>query len=338
MSGMKYIYFIIISVCVLFNGVFSQQFTHPGIELYEAGQYREAIVSLGGAIRDKQYEKKGEIWNFLGLTYLAVDDLKNARKSLEKAVKLDQANSVFHGNLAYVYLLQRNSKKARSEADIAIKNDPKNVPALIVRGTANYWDKQYDAAERDIDQAILLDDKSPQPYLVKSNILINRMSQRLVKGSSMKKEIALLRQATETLKTGLEKCARTTKCKEITEDYETMSIFLDYFSNNNPDDIHPPASVPPPPEPGTTPIKILSKPKPEYTDAARNALVRGTITVVAMFGANGKIEHVLFLSRLGSGLDEEALKAVRKIKFEPATKDGKPISVVKRIEYGFDIY
>jgi TonB family protein len=335
---MKYIYLITICVCVLINGVFPQQSKPPGIELYKAGKYREAIVSLNGAVKDKQYEKNGEIWNLLGLTYLAVDDLKNARKSLEKAVKLDQANSIFHGNLAYVYLLQRNSKKARSEADKAIKIDPQNVPALIVRGTANYWDRKHDAAERDIDQAILLDDKSPQPYLVKSKILIDRMSQRLVQGSSMRKELALLRQATETLKTGLEKCVPTTKCKEITEDYETMSIFLDYFSKNKPDDIHPPTSVPPPPEPGTTPIKIISKPRPAYTDSARSAAVEGTVEIVAMFGANGKIEHVLFLSRLGSGLDEQVLRAARSIKFEPATKDGKPVSVVRRIEYSFDIY
>lgn len=338
MSPMKSVNLITICVCVLFNYVFSQQSTHPGIELYKAGKYREAIISLNGALKDKQYEKNGEIWNVLGLTYLAVDDLKNARKSIEKAMKLDQVNSVFHGNLAYVYLLQRNSKKARSEADKAIKIDPKNVPALIVRGTANYWEMKYDTAERDIDQAILLDDKSPQPYLVKSKILIGRMSQRLVQGSSMRKERALLGQAAETLKTGIEKCVSATKCKEITEEYETISIFLDYFSKNQPDDIYAPTSVPPPREPGTTPLKIISKPHPAYTDSARSAGVEGIILIAAMFGANGKIEHVLFLSRLGNGLDEQVLKAARSIKFEPATKDGKAVSVVKRIEYSFDIY
>ncbi len=335
---MKYFHLTILLVAVLCQSTFPQQPTYPGIELYKIGKYREAIASLNSAIKDKQYEKNAEIWHYLGLSSVAEGDYKTARKSFEKAVKIEPENSMYRGNLAYGYLLEHNLKKAMSEAEKVIKIDPKNHPALIVRGTAYYWEKKYDAAERDIDQALTLEDRSPQSYIIKSKILVSRMSQRLLNGSSMRKELVLLRQATETLKTGLEKCSPKPRCTGIDEEYETLSIFLDYFSKNNSDDIRSPTSAPPASDPGTTPMKIISKRLPSYTDAARGAGVRGTITVVAMFGANGKIEHALFLSRLGSGLDEEVLKAVRKIKFEPATKDGKPISVVKRIEYGFDIY
>jgi outer membrane biosynthesis protein TonB len=41
---------------------------------------------------------------------------------------------------------------------------------------------------------------------------------------------------------------------------------------------------------------------------------------------------------LSHGLNEEAVRAARAIKFNPATKDGKPVSVVKQIEYSFSIY
>jgi len=45
----------------------------------------------------------------------------------------------------------------------------------------------------------------------------------------------------------------------------------------------------------------------------------------------------LVVKPLGFGLDEEAVKAARKIKFQPATKDGKPVSIVKRVQYSFSI-
>jgi len=47
---------------------------------------------------------------------------------------------------------------------------------------------------------------------------------------------------------------------------------------------------------------------------------------------------MLLLNRLGNGLDEHALRAARKIKFEPQQVGGKPVAVVKRVQYSFAIY
>lgn len=41
---------------------------------------------------------------------------------------------------------------------------------------------------------------------------------------------------------------------------------------------------------------------------------------------------------LGYGLDELAFKAARRIVFQPKMKDGKPVSTVVTLEYGFSIY
>ena len=87
-----------------------------------------------------------------------------------------------------------------------------------------------------------------------------------------------------------------------------------------------------------TPIKFLFKPRASYTQKAREAGVSGTIRLLIGFSADGKIKHILIIKSLGYGLNEEAVKAARGIRFEPATKDGKPISVVKIVEYSFEIY
>ena len=42
--------------------------------------------------------------------------------------------------------------------------------------------------------------------------------------------------------------------------------------------------------------------------------------------------------RLGMGLDEKAIEAVRKWKFEPAMKDGKPVAVQISVEVNFRLY
>jgi hypothetical protein len=41
---------------------------------------------------------------------------------------------------------------------------------------------------------------------------------------------------------------------------------------------------------------------------------------------------------LPDGLTEKAMAAALNIRFEPATKDDKPVSVIRNIEYNFSIY
>lgn len=85
-------------------------------------------------------------------------------------------------------------------------------------------------------------------------------------------------------------------------------------------------------------VKIISKPHTAYTDMARMNQVQGTIVVVVELGADGEVKFVFALRGLPDGLTENTINAARQIKFVPATRDGKPISVIKRLEYNFTIY
>ena len=60
--------------------------------------------------------------------------------------------------------------------------------------------------------------------------------------------------------------------------------------------------------------------------------------MAVFFSESGRVTHTLILKGLGGGLNENAVKAARQIKFEPATKDGKPFSQIKILEYSFAIY
>ncbi len=83
---------------------------------------------------------------------------------------------------------------------------------------------------------------------------------------------------------------------------------------------------------------ILRKPEPEFTEEARAHDTQGTIIVRMILAADGTVQHVLVLRALPDGLTENALKAARMIKFQPAIRDGHSVSSVVTIEYGFHIY
>lgn len=99
---------------------------------------------------------------------------------------------------------------------------------------------------------------------------------------------------------------------------------------------------PPPPPPKkagpTVGIKILSKPKPGYTDEARQNNVRGVVRVNVTFLANGSIGGVSVVQGLPNGLTEKAIAAARQIRFEPPMRNGEPYSVKKVVVFNFNIY
>ncbi|HZF40058.1 MAG TPA: energy transducer TonB [Blastocatellia bacterium] len=46
----------------------------------------------------------------------------------------------------------------------------------------------------------------------------------------------------------------------------------------------------------------------------------------------------LIIQGLDHGLTEQAIEAARKIRFTPAMRDGKPVSVIGSLEFTFDLY
>ena len=54
--------------------------------------------------------------------------------------------------------------------------------------------------------------------------------------------------------------------------------------------------------------------------------------------ANGAPREIKVARSLGMGLDQKAIEAVRKWKFEPAMKDGRPVAVQINVEVNFRLY
>ena len=84
--------------------------------------------------------------------------------------------------------------------------------------------------------------------------------------------------------------------------------------------------------------RIISKPEPRYTEAARRNKVSGRVLVEAVLCKTGKVTDVTVIKGLPHGLNESAMRAARGIRFEPGELDGEAVSVRIRLVYGFDIY
>lgn len=86
---------------------------------------------------------------------------------------------------------------------------------------------------------------------------------------------------------------------------------------------------------GDTKARLLKRPLPAYTEDARRAGVSGSVLVLALLSYDQKIGNIFVINQLSHGLTERAIEATTRVRFEPATKDGHPVSQVVAVEYSF---
>ena len=97
--------------------------------------------------------------------------------------------------------------------------------------------------------------------------------------------------------------------------------------------------VPPvPPEPRERGPRLIYAPNPEYSDKARKMKVNGTVVLSLIVGTDGLPHDINVYKKLGYGLDEKAVKAVQKWKFQPAVKDGQPFEKQIYVDTSFRLY
>ena len=85
-------------------------------------------------------------------------------------------------------------------------------------------------------------------------------------------------------------------------------------------------------------VRILKKPTPGFTREARRNGTRGFVVLEAILAADGSVKHIEVLTGLPDGLSHKAIEAARQIKFRPAVKDGKPVSVRVEVRYQFQVF
>ncbi len=85
-------------------------------------------------------------------------------------------------------------------------------------------------------------------------------------------------------------------------------------------------------------LRLMSKPRPQYTGEARLNQIQGTVILRVTFIADGSIGDISVVKGLPYGLTEQAIAAAHRMKFQPEQADGKPTTISKQVEYTFTIY
>jgi len=312
---------------------FAQSDYDNGLASYDKEEYKKAAGSFKKA--SKKDKRNPEIWNLLGMSYLKLNERKKARKSFEKAVKFGPQKAVYYSNLAYVYFLSRKPNKVQSLTTKAIELDSTNSSAYYFRGLSFLWENRFDKAAADAEKAIATNSKSSAPYALKANILLRKFWSvwakkiwtKAEKKDFGKLDLTLLEQSIATLRTCTKICENGATDIQLKTKIESAQAVKNYFDKPKQKD-----------DPSYEEIKFLKKPRASYTDEAIDSSIQGIILLAVQFSANGKIGNILVLKGLGGGLNEKSITAARRISFVPAKRNGKPIGVVKVIQYSFGIY
>lgn len=86
---------------------------------------------------------------------------------------------------------------------------------------------------------------------------------------------------------------------------------------------------------GVSAPALIFKVEPEYSEEARKAKHQGTVVLYVVVNDKGEPGNMRVVRAIGLGLDEKAMEAVKKWRFKPGLKDGKPVAVAATIEVNF---
>ncbi len=89
--------------------------------------------------------------------------------------------------------------------------------------------------------------------------------------------------------------------------------------------------------PATTPVEIISKPNPVYTEEARRLRLEGEVLLEVLFSANGQLRVNRVVRGMGHGLDEAAVAAANNMRFKPARHYNQPIDSTAIVHVVFQL-
>jgi TonB family protein len=84
-----------------------------------------------------------------------------------------------------------------------------------------------------------------------------------------------------------------------------------------------------------TPPRAIYAPDPKYPKLEGEVGHEGTVILSLIVGADGVPRDIKVSGPLSREFDEAAMEAVKKWKFSPATKDGKPVAVKAQVQVKF---
>ncbi|MEI9811463.1 MAG: energy transducer TonB [Acidobacteriota bacterium] len=82
---------------------------------------------------------------------------------------------------------------------------------------------------------------------------------------------------------------------------------------------------------------MIHQVEPEYSEPARRAHIQGIVRLRIDVGLDGLPTNIRVIEGMGMGLDESAIEAVRRWRFQPALSGDLPVVAPAIVEVGFHL-
>lgn len=323
-----------------------------GKRLLERGDAAGAAAAFKAAAERRRNDP--EAWYHLGLALTHANRNKEARKAFEKAAELNPGSAQARTGLAYALLATGKTREAEREAAAALRLDPQQPDARYVLGAVRLREDKFEQSAREAEEALRIRGDHRAAAVLAGRALLSlygEESDRVAQQHPLplpgdvearRRAHALREERLEPLKARLRAAAERLErlvgsapgAGELGELVGTLKTYSRQPQNKEKEagqsDIFRLSDV-------TTKAVIHAKPEPAYTDRARDNGTSGTVRLRVVLAADGSVKDILVLRRLPDGLTERAVEAARRIKFTPATIDGRPVSQYVVLEYMFRV-
>jgi len=83
--------------------------------------------------------------------------------------------------------------------------------------------------------------------------------------------------------------------------------------------------------------RVIKQARPKYPKAAFDKKIQGEVVIEFLIDTKGRVAKTRIVQSV-PGLDEAAVECLKKWRFKPAVKDGKPVAVIARAPIVFKIF
>ena len=287
--------------------------TARAIEIYQQGDATEAIKLLQAIV--KKHPDDADAWYYLALAFYSKGVIGYSRPAMEQFVRLRPKSAEAHAKLAFALILANDREKALATAQRALELGDQSVESHYAIAEASLRAGDATKAVEEAEAALRINPN---------------FTAALITRSFAQYHLKLYAEAAASLEQLLAGSPDDMDAESWRGQVEELRHQIDLGSNPG-QPIFSGKEV-------TQKARIVSKPEPQYSEAARLAGVTGTVVLRAVFSAEGEVKNILITRALGYGLTTQSVRAARKIQFTPAMKDGTPVSMHIQLEYNFNLY
>jgi len=297
--------------------------TEQGIQLYEQGELQRAAKVLEQVVAKRPGD--ADAWYYLGLARYKQGWIGAALLPFERVVELRPNSADARAKLSYALILGNKPQKAIAMAQSAIDLGDQSAEAHYAIAEAslrsNEGGSQFETAIQHADAALKINPRFSVALITKS-FAHYKLEQYSEAAESLERYLALSPNDLDA-DTWRQHASMLAERARVVEPITGPSI---------------PGTATLKPREVSQKARVFSKPEPSYTEEARRKGVEGTVVLRAVFSSDGEITNLRVTQALPFGLTTASLQAARRIRFTPAMKDGKPVSMYIQLEYNFNLF